>query len=234
MLTISLSERSLRPSVATNFVFGMELRPTVDKTTWYKKRGQDSVVAIKKDAVLPPSARNLRFLRQGALLQKLAASTLRDSWAPVAPCFLGGLPACRTGDVAEVLRGVAQVAATWSRLEWRAVLGAADVHRAYDSVPLRATADPLRTMVWEAQEVSVAHSCKAACDLPTTTWAAFFDPISASAPGPSRATSSWRSCWIAYYVPFWGLGLSVSGVFGPAKRAIGVCVGRQCFCRRTH
>ena len=125
----------------------------MDKETWYKKCGQDSVVAIKKDAVLPPSARNLRFLRQGALLQKLAASTLRDSWAPVAPCFLGGLPACRTGDVAEVLRGVAQVAATWSRLEWRAVLGAADVHRAYDSVPLRATADPLRTMVWEAQDV---------------------------------------------------------------------------------
>ena len=104
---------------------------------------RDIVIPILKDRVAAPRASNLRYLRQGALSQKLAARSLRDRWRPVCPWFLGGFPRCRTADVAEVLRAAAQLSATWSDPRLHAVLATGDVFRAYDSVPLAATMETL-------------------------------------------------------------------------------------------
>ena len=96
----------------------------------------DKVVAIRKDKVPAPRAKGLRYLRQGALLQKVAARTLRDAWRPLPPWVLGGLAGSRADDVAEVVRACATLAAEWSNPAFACTIGAADVFRAYDCINL--------------------------------------------------------------------------------------------------
>ena len=114
---------------------------------------EDKVIPIKKDKDAAPRAKGLRYLRQGALLQKIAAHTLRDSWRPLPPWVLGGLARCRPDDIAEVVRACAVLATEWTNPAWSCTVGAADVYRAYDSVGFTETAKVLSSLPPEAGPV---------------------------------------------------------------------------------